>query len=374
MSREPLFKGLRKLKRYGGDEGPEKSPADEDGGADAGTRTDLESQGTLSDANQTASDADQTASDADQTASDADQAQSEADQHASDLDQAAADRELQMDMADTELSEYRRSRAERLSGTEARDVTTMARLRTASDRDRQADERDATAAQRDLSAHSRDQLAEALDVQAKRSAQALKPPHEDSVRQALAAAEAVRENAATDRARAAKDRERAARDRDRAAREREEASEQLQAAHIDELTGAYRRGMGEVLLRHEIERAQRLDAPLVVAFVDVDQLKAVNDRAGFAAGDDLLQSVAAALSSSLRPYDPLVRMGGDEFVCALSDTKPDDAWSRFEQIKSSIESGSFTVGLAGARPGDTVASLIERSNAEMRRNRDAATH
>jgi diguanylate cyclase (GGDEF)-like protein len=369
MSRKPLFKGLRQLKRYGGNGRPEESPADQDGGEAAGKRTDLESQGTLSDANQTASDADQTASDADQTASDADQAQSEADQRASELDQAAADREMQREAGDTELNEYRRSRAQRLSATQERDVTTVARLQTAAVRVRHAAERDATAAQRDLSAHSRDQLAETLDLQARRSAQALEPPQEDSVSKALVAAEAVRENAAADRVRAAKDRERAARDRDGAAREREEASEELRAAHIDDLTGAYRRGMGELLLSHEIERALRLETPLVVAFVDVDHLKTVNDRDGYAAGDELLRSVAMALATSLRPYDPLIRMGGDEFVCALSDTKTEEAQRRFDQVNGALESGSFTVGLAGALPGDTVATLVERSNVEMRRNR-----
>jgi diguanylate cyclase (GGDEF)-like protein len=369
MSREPLFKGLRKLKRFGGEGRSEESPAEQDGDAGASTRTDLESQGTLSDADQTGADTDQTAADADQTASDADQAQSDADQRASDRDQAAADR----DLARGDGDEYRRSHTERVAASQERDVATLARLRSSADRDRQAVERDARAAQRDLAARSRDQLAEALDSEAKRAASAVGKQRADSIHGALTAAEAVRENAATDRLRAADDRERASRDRDRAAHEREQASAELQAAHIDELTGAYRREMGALLLRHEVERSLRLDAPLVFAFVDVDQLKSINDREGYAAGDELLRSLAVALHTSLRPYDPLVRMGGDEFVCALSDTKPEDARVRFDEINDSLESGSFTVGLSTARSGDTVATLIDRSNADMRRNRDTTS-
>jgi Diguanylate cyclase, GGDEF domain len=47
------------------------------------------------------------------------------------------------------------------------------------------------------------------------------------------------------------------------------------------------------------------------------RLKEVNDRQGHAAGDALLRDVAAAVLTHLRSYDELVRVGGDEFVCAL---------------------------------------------------------
>jgi diguanylate cyclase (GGDEF)-like protein len=180
----------------------------------------------------------------------------------------------------------------------------------------------------------------------------------------------VRLNASSDRVKAADDLDHAAHDRERAAHEREVASEELRAAHIDDLTGAYLRGMGTLLLQHELDRALRLESSLTIAFVDVDQLKGVNDAHGYAAGDDLLRSIVNALASNLRPYDPLVRMGGDEFVCALSDTEPEEARERLDQINGSLESGSFTVGVTAARSGDTVPILIERSNAEMRRNRN----
>jgi diguanylate cyclase (GGDEF)-like protein len=386
LSHEP-FKGLRRLRKLWGGEGAPKSPTGEGDDLDVGARLELEFQDTVSesdqtasDSDQTASDSDQTASDSDQTASDSDQVQSDSDQRASERDQAAADLDLARHavvaedsdaVQDETLEQYLRTRAERLSTTRERDVSTLARLRVSGDRDRQATARDATAAQRDDAARSRDRLAEALDIEARRAAETLGPQREASISQALSAADAVRVNAASDRKKAAEDRERAARDRDRAAHEREQASEELRAAHIDELTGAYLRGMGTLLLQHELDRALRLESPLVIAFVDVDHLKGVNDTRGYAAGDDLLRSIVNALASSLRPYDPLVRMGGDEFVCALSDTEPDEARKRFDQINGSLEHGSFTVGVTAARSGDTVPILIERSNAEMRRNRDS---
>ena len=63
-------------------------------------------------------------------------------------------------------------------------------------------------------------------------------------------------------------------------------------------------------------RATRDHEPLVVAFVDVDQMKAINDAGGRSAGDRLLRHVARTLQSSFRPCDLLVRHGGDEVVRA----------------------------------------------------------
>jgi diguanylate cyclase (GGDEF)-like protein len=323
----------------------------------------------VSDADQTAADADQTAADADQTAADADQAQSDAEQRASDRDQAAADRDLARHKKHDEASGYERSLAERAVAKQERDAATLIRIRTAAERDDHAAQRDETAAERDRAAEARDWAAAALDREAETSAKALGRDLDDSVHRALVAAASARANAAADRARAAKDRERASHDRERAAHDRRNATLELQAANVDELTGAYRRGMGEIVLRHEVERASRAGAPLVFAFIDIDGLKTVNDRDGHAAGDSLLRSVAGTLRANLRPYDPLVRIGGDEFVCALPDMELDEAERRFKQVAGRIEQGSFTVGLAAAEPDDTVASLMERSDAAIRQTR-----
>jgi len=126
--------------------------------------------------------------------------------------------------------------------------------------------------------------------------------------------------------------------------------------------------MGRLTLSHEIDRARRAKTSFVVAFVDVDNLKKVNDRGGHAAGDRVLQSVARAMRSRLRSFDPIVRYGGDEFVCGLGGTGMAEAKERFEAIAVAIKADvgvGISVGLAELAAGDTADGLIERADAAM---------
>jgi diguanylate cyclase (GGDEF)-like protein len=325
-----------------------------------------------SDADQTASDADQTSSDIDQSASDRDQAQSEADQRASDRDQAVADREYKgRHVVDTALRlAYVRSRSQRDEGTLDREATRVVRAQIADDRDLQATLRDQNARQRDLTAEGRDREAEEREHDAEALARELS---DTDPRAALEAAVTARAHAAAARGQASADREQAARDRLAAARDRERFQDQLERTHLDELTGAYRRGMGEIVMRHEIERARRSNGDLVLAYVDVDGLKATNDRKGHAAGDDLLRDVVAALRSRLRPYDPLTRWGGDEFVCAVSSTSVKEAGQRFEEAREVLAAekpgARFSFGLAALANDDTLEALLDRADRSLLRAR-----
>jgi diguanylate cyclase (GGDEF)-like protein len=318
---------------------------------------------TTADLDQTASDADQTASDADRAASERDQAEADADQHASDRDQEASDRELaaHVPAAPDFQRAHEISRTERQDTASARNVSALLRAQTTVERADTADHRDESARFRDLTAEARDKAAEERDRLAAASEHALGPGRGDAV--------AIRARAAADRARAAADREQAARDREEAAGDREQLRAQLQRAHLDDLTGVYRRAIGSVVLQREMDRARRSGRPLVVAFVDINGLKEVNDEQGHAVGDALLREVAAAIRSRLRSYDPIVRFGGDEFVCGLSDTDLDQARRRFDEIKATLAESwgdaSISVGLTTQRPGDSLEELVARADDAM---------
>lgn len=108
-------------------------------------------------------------------------------------------------------------------------------------------------------------------------------------------------------------------------RERETARRhlaELEALTLtDALTGLGNRRALERELARAMLRSRRLGNPLTLLFMDVDQLKLVNDRFGHAAGDDLLRKVAAVIRSCSREgVDSGFRVGGDEFVViALTD-------------------------------------------------------
>src|SRR6202008_1651198 len=107
-------------------------------------------------------------------------------------------------------------------------------------------------------------------------------------------------------------------------------------SHLDELTGAYRRGLGEILLRHEMRRAGRQGGERGLNFLDVDHLKQTNARTGHAAGDALLLQVFGGVQAKLRPYDPIVRWGGDEFVCTISGISTAEARARIESAQGGL--------------------------------------
>ena len=353
----------------------------------ADERTLLDSDQTAADADQTVSDLDQTSADADQALADSEQRQANADQDASDQDQVAADRELtaQPDGSQELRHAHEVSREERDAGTVARTTASFARSAIAAKRLEQATRRDRDAEMRDLTAQARDLCAEALDRAAAEKAMRKEADVPLRDRDLLKAANRyeslmgetgreVRARAAIDRAGAANDRERAAFDRSNAARDREVGRRALELAHLDDLTGAYQRAIGLVALQHEIDRARHDDARLVLGFVDVDGLKLVNDRDGPAAGDALLGAVAHAMRSNMHSYEPIVRLGGAEFVCTLADADIGAARERFDAIRSNLDGASnggvISVGLAALNGEDSLDDLIARAETALVADRD----
>ena len=348
--------GSRNGSTRNGSTGHEETEGDRQTARDA-DQIALDTDQTLADVDQGASDADHSAADVDRNISKRDDDLASADQSASDADQKAADRDLATGPADADQRRaHKASTAERETSTTARAANAVIRAQTASERLDAADRRDEASRLRDLAAQARDRAAEARD----RLAAQFDPEGPTAEARAQAAA---------DRARAAADRERAAADREQAAIDRQKVRAALSEAHLDELTGTYRRGLGTVALQREVNRARHSGGQLVLAFCDVDGLKEVNDRDGHAAGDQLLIDVAVAIQSRLRSYDPIVRFGGDEFVCAFSDFDLDGVRRRFDDIQAELgrkgERCSISVGFAELRDNDTLDDLTARGDADL---------
>jgi diguanylate cyclase (GGDEF)-like protein len=247
-------------------------------------------------------------------------------------------------------------------------------------RARAARHRNEGAATRDHLAGARDRLALGRD-HAATSRDRVTAVHEATAVEDGAPAELVtllrevRLEAAVQRERAAADRAAAATDRQLAAEDRRQADLDRHYAGVDDLTGLPTRAAGALALSDELDRAHRSGRPAVLAMLDVDGLKAVNDRTGHDAGDALLRSLAGAIQATLRSYDVTARWGGDEFVCVMSEIGLDTARGRMEEILAEFDrhwpSASFSVGLAEAGPDESLLALISRADEALYRDKQA---
>jgi len=111
----------------------------------------------------------------------------------------------------------------------------------------------------------------------------------------------------------------------------------------DPLTGLFNRYHFEATLKREAARCLRYQSRLSLLLLDVDQLKAVNDRWGHPAGDQMLVRVAGAIRDSLRGCDIASRYGGDEFAVILPDTDARAARFVAERICANVGASDASI-------------------------------
>lgn len=103
--------------------------------------------------------------------------------------------------------------------------------------------------------------------------------------------------------------------------QRKQLEKQLEKlARIDALTGCYNRGYGLELFDRQMKLSHRSKSPLLLAFLDIDNFKTINDTYGHNEGDLVLKEVVNLFKSTLREVDIICRMGGDEFLLAFPDS------------------------------------------------------
>lgn len=112
---------------------------------------------------------------------------------------------------------------------------------------------------------------------------------------------------------------------------------QRRLAHLalyDQLTGLANRQLLQQSLDAALDDADRLNRPLGLIFIDVDEFKSINDRWGHAAGDAVLGELAARLRAAVRPHDIVGRIGGDEFVIICADADAEAAASIAHRVSA----------------------------------------
>ena len=143
----------------------------------------------------------------------------------------------------------------------------------------------------------------------------------------------------------------------------------LDAASADPVTGLPTRAQFISLLRHELRQRRRRS--VVVAFIDLDGMKRVNDTHGHAQGDEVLRAIASACHESLRAGDSVARIGGDEFGLLLLDLSQEAAQAAIDRLRTRFEGAtagfhtSFSAGIAIAEEDESAEDLIARADARM---------
>jgi len=110
----------------------------------------------------------------------------------------------------------------------------------------------------------------------------------------------------------------------------------LRLSSVDALTGLFNRTFFFAALEREIARSERSGRGFCLIMLDLDELKAVNDRHGHHAGDAVLRAVAETVQSGIRKIDVAARYGGDEFVALLPETDPTGGWVLAEKIRLGV--------------------------------------
>ncbi len=120
-------------------------------------------------------------------------------------------------------------------------------------------------------------------------------------------------------------------------------------ALTDELTGLLNRRAAEQRLAEEFAHAKRHDEGFIVALIDLDHFKSINDRYGHAVGDEVLRAVAKLLEASLRTEDWLARWGGEEFLVFLRGVEENRALFIMERIGQKLRETPIQTGVGALR-------------------------
>ena len=157
----------------------------------------------------------------------------------------------------------------------------------------------------------------------------------------------------------------------------------IRLSTIDPLTALFNRGFFFAALEREIARSARSGRGFCLLMMDLDELKAVNDRLGHFHGDRVLHAVGEIVADGVRRIDTAARYGGDEFVVLLPETDPTGAYVVAEKIRLGVQELELGFEDAEVRPslsigvvsypgdGNTADELMISADGAMYRSKRA---
>jgi two-component system cell cycle response regulator len=152
----------------------------------------------------------------------------------------------------------------------------------------------------------------------------------------------------------------------------------LAAAITDSLTGLYNRRYLETHFEIVDRRLRDSGKPISLLIIDIDRFKTINDEHGHPTGDRVLKSVASHICDRLRNFDTAARIGGEEFVVLMPESRPEEAKSAGVRLSRSIDAATFpideerdlsltvSIGVASATAGTlTLEALLAQADAAL---------
>ncbi|MCP5104334.1 MAG: diguanylate cyclase, partial [bacterium] len=142
----------------------------------------------------------------------------------------------------------------------------------------------------------------------------------------------------------------------------------------DEMTGVFNRRYAYQILARQVALAGREESGFVICYVDIDNLKKINDNYGHAEGDKLITTVTQFLGEVIRSTDYLFRMGGDEFMLIFPNAEIEESDSIIGRVRRQLKAQTiygipidFSYGFSQFRFDDdiSVEELIKKADDRM---------
>ena len=148
---------------------------------------------------------------------------------------------------------------------------------------------------------------------------------------------------------------------------------------LDVLTGAYNRRAFKNIIERAISSHAIVEQPCVLAIIDIDHFKRINDTYGHLKGDVVLKALGKHIKSKISQGDTLIRYGGEEFVICFENMELQKAVKIMEQIRKSIEKLTLvkgeiitiSAGLSRLEKGDSPFGLLSRADIALYEAKDA---
>lgn len=142
----------------------------------------------------------------------------------------------------------------------------------------------------------------------------------------------------------------------------------------DEMTGVFNRRYAYEIMARQISLSRRENTGFIICYIDIDNLKKINDTYGHSEGDALIITVTRTLREAIRDTDYLFRMGGDEFMIIFPNAQLEESGSLVERLREELNRRDihgvpidFSFGFSRFGPGDPLSAeaLIKRADDRM---------